>query len=59
MKKLFALFELLSFIACLALAGRAWAAAADDKAVADFYRGKTVKIIVGFSAGGGYDAYRG
>ena len=37
--------------------GRSWAAAADDKAVADFYRGKTVRIIVGFSAGGGYDAY--
>jgi tripartite-type tricarboxylate transporter receptor subunit TctC len=32
-------------------------AAADDKAVADFYRGKTVRVIVGFSAGGGYDAY--
>lgn len=25
--------------------------------VADFYRGKTVRIIVGFSAGGGYDSY--
>ncbi len=23
----------------------------------DFYRGKTVRIIVGFSAGGGFDAY--
>lgn len=57
MKKLFSLFELLSFIACAALAGQTWAAAADDKAAADFYRGKTVKIIVGFSAGGGYDAY--
>ncbi len=38
-----------------------WAAAAksgfDDKAIADFYKGKTVRIIVGFSAGGGYDAY--
>jgi tripartite-type tricarboxylate transporter receptor subunit TctC len=34
-----------------------WSAAADDKAIADFYRGKTVKILVGFSAGGGYDAY--
>jgi tripartite-type tricarboxylate transporter receptor subunit TctC len=38
-----------------------WAAAAksgfDEKAIADFYRGKTVRIIVGFSAGGGYDAY--
>ncbi len=29
----------------------------DEKAVAEFYRGKTVRIIVGFSAGGGYDAY--
>lgn len=27
----------------------------DEKAVADFYRGKTVTIIVGFAAGGGYD----
>ena len=57
MKKLFSLLVLLSFIACAALAGQTWAAAVDDKAVADFYRGKTVKIIVGFSAGGGYDAY--
>src|SRR5204862_5226660 len=24
---------------------------------ADFYRGKTLRIIVGFSAGGGYDQY--
>jgi tripartite-type tricarboxylate transporter receptor subunit TctC len=37
-----------------------WAAekpAYDEKAVGDFYKGKTVRIIVGFSAGGGYDAY--
>ena len=38
-----------------------WAAAAkvsfDEKTVAEFYKGKTVRIIVGFSAGGGYDAY--
>ena len=32
-------------------------AAFDEKAVADFYRGKTVRIVVGFSAGGGYDQY--
>lgn len=38
-------------------AAQSWAAAGNDKAVADFYRGKTVRIIVGFSAGGGYDAY--
>ena len=29
----------------------------DEKAVANFYHGKTVRIIVGFSAGGGYDQY--
>lgn len=43
-----------------ALAVPSWAAMAkryDEKAVADFYRGKTVRIVVGFSAGGGYDAY--
>jgi tripartite-type tricarboxylate transporter receptor subunit TctC len=27
----------------------------DEKTVADFYRGKTVTIVVGFAAGGGYD----
>ena len=32
-------------------------AAFDEKALADFYRGKTVRIVVGFSAGGGYDQY--
>src|ERR1700752_3737141 len=42
--------------------GRGWPAqtanpAFDEKAVASFYRGKTVRIIVGFSAGGGYDQY--
>lgn len=46
----------------LAWFGHAAAASAakpafDEKAVADFYRGKTVRIGVGFSAGGGYDAY--
>src|SRR6187401_3438450 len=25
--------------------------------VANFYRGKTVRVVVGFSTGGGYDAY--
>ena len=32
-------------------------AAFDEKSVADFYRAKTIRIIVGFSAGGGYDQY--
>jgi tripartite-type tricarboxylate transporter receptor subunit TctC len=30
---------------------------ARSQSVEDFYRGKTVNIIVGFSAGGGYDLY--
>jgi tripartite-type tricarboxylate transporter receptor subunit TctC len=38
--------------AALLIAARA--AQADP---ADFYRGKTVEVLVGFSAGGGYDAY--
>ncbi len=33
------------------------AAPSDDKAVADFYRGKNLKIVVGYAAGGGYDLY--
>jgi tripartite-type tricarboxylate transporter receptor subunit TctC len=32
-------------------------AASDDQAVANFYRTATVKIVVGFSPGGGYDLY--
>lgn len=37
------------------LAGQA--AGYDEKAVADFYRGKTVTIVVGHSPGGGFDRY--
>ena len=49
---------ILSLHLSFGLASQVWAAAAyDEKSVADFYRGKTVRIIVGFSAGGGYDAY--
>ena len=29
----------------------------DERAVAEFYRGKTVRILVGFTAGGGFDVY--
>jgi tripartite-type tricarboxylate transporter receptor subunit TctC len=35
--------------------GAAAPAQVDLKAVEDFYRGKTVKLLVGFTAGGGYD----
>ena len=59
MKRLIASMMVLCLYVGLGCSGeRAWAAAIlDDKAVADFYRGKSVRIIVGFSAGGGYDAY--
>src|SRR5258708_39907479 len=30
---------------------------ADAQSVADFYKGKTINIIVGFGPGGGYDLY--
>ena len=33
------------------------AAPAAQADLADFYRGKTVEVLVGFSPGGGYDAY--
>ena len=32
-------------------------AKAQSNSVADFYRGKTINMIVGYSAGGGYDIY--
>ncbi len=44
--------------ACLTLAALAWPAhQATAQTGADFYKGKTVNIIVGFSPGGGYDQY--
>jgi tripartite-type tricarboxylate transporter receptor subunit TctC len=51
-----------SFFALWILPGGLFAAQAtkpafDEKAVASFYQGKTVRIVVGFSAGGGYDQY--
>jgi tripartite-type tricarboxylate transporter receptor subunit TctC len=32
-------------------------AGAEAQSVADFYKGKTISVIVGYSAGGGYDLY--
>jgi tripartite-type tricarboxylate transporter receptor subunit TctC len=46
----------LAGLAGLALTCAPGAGARAD-AVADFYKGKTVKIIVGFGVGGGYDIY--
>jgi tripartite-type tricarboxylate transporter receptor subunit TctC len=41
----------------LLLLGLALAAPAGAEPVADFYRGKTVRLIVGYGTGGGYDVY--
>ncbi len=35
----------------------AWATAAEFAAAQEFYKGKVIRIIVGYGAGGGYDAY--
>jgi hypothetical protein len=53
---------LITTLFMLGIASAGWAAHAgktsyDEKAVANFYRNKTVRIIVGFTAGGGYDQY--
>src|SRR5690349_11405440 len=45
--------KLLYSLVALALA----VTSASAQGVADFYKGKTVRIVVGFSAGGGYDHY--
>src|SRR3954466_11061555 len=37
--------------------GEEQSAEADEQALAAFYRGKTIKILVGLGAGGGYDLY--
>ena len=33
------------------------ASGARAQSVADFYKGKTIEVYIGFTAGGGYDAY--
>jgi tripartite-type tricarboxylate transporter receptor subunit TctC len=45
--------RLLCAAACVALGANAAAA----EGAADFYKGKTVQIVVGFGVGGGYDLY--
>ena len=34
-----------------------WGAQAQAQGVADFYKGKSVDLLIGYSAGGGYDVY--
>ena len=50
---------LLKLIIVLVIARSSFAGQAgyDEKKVAEFYRGKTVTIVVGHSAGGGFDRY--
>ncbi len=42
-----------AYLTLLALLGVAHGAPAQD----DYYRGKTIRIVVGYSAGGGFDTY--
>jgi tripartite-type tricarboxylate transporter receptor subunit TctC len=46
---------LAALLAVNATTASAQTASTDD--VADFYRGKTVRLVVGYGAGGGYDVY--
>jgi tripartite-type tricarboxylate transporter receptor subunit TctC len=45
------------FAAVLSLAGALCAGAASAQTVEQFYRGRTVSIVVGFATGGAYDPY--
>jgi tripartite-type tricarboxylate transporter receptor subunit TctC len=51
---MFKFISRLTFLALLIVAPHDARGASADQ---DFYRGKTIRIIVGFSAGGGFDAY--
>jgi tripartite-type tricarboxylate transporter receptor subunit TctC len=47
-------------IALLVATGAIWSASIAGgrcDAVADFYRGRSISVVIGFGAGGGYDAY--
>ena len=46
-------------LAALAISAGVWgsAARADDAAVAQFYKGRTIQLYIGYSVGGGYDLY--
>jgi tripartite-type tricarboxylate transporter receptor subunit TctC len=45
------------FVASLIAAVLALSAGARADPIADFYRGRSINLIIGYSAGGGYDAY--
>jgi tripartite-type tricarboxylate transporter receptor subunit TctC len=43
--------------ALIALLSASWSSAAEADAVDDFYRGRSINLIIGYAAGGGYDQY--
>jgi tripartite-type tricarboxylate transporter receptor subunit TctC len=45
------------YLAILAVAGLAFGSGAARATTHEFYKGKTLRIIVGFAAGGGFDTY--
>lgn len=47
----------IAFVSLAVLIGLAFASGFTHAAEAPFYEGKTIRIIVGFTAGGGFDAY--
>ncbi len=51
MRKLTLYLSLLGYVMALVLAAR------NVSAAEDFYKGKTIRIVVGFPAGGGFDTY--
>ena len=53
--KLLSILKCTVVISALVVAGNADNARAD--AVADFYKGKSISLIIGYGAGGGYDTY--
>jgi tripartite-type tricarboxylate transporter receptor subunit TctC len=46
-----------ALIALLPVVALSLAAPAPAEPVADFYRGRSITLVIGYSAGGGYDAY--
>lgn len=52
-------FRVFLHTVCLLLAFSTGAAAALAETAAEFYRGKMVKLVVGYGAGGGYGTYAG
>src|SRR5215470_18980675 len=44
-------------LAVFAMVGSVLASPAQADAVSDFYKGKTVNIVIGYAPGGGYDLY--